>query len=84
MKQLKKIYDEAVKADRKERSEMLASLAKRSRTHRLLKMLADVCHTQEGTIRGYIYGYREPSELVKETIDKNINRITKIINNGKE
>ena len=68
-----------MKADRKDRREALAALAQRSRTRRMVRTLADVCHTKEGTIMGYIYGYREPSELVQKTINDNLTELKKIL-----
>jgi hypothetical protein len=77
--QVKKMYDTAKKADRKDRREMLAALTQRSRARRMVRLLADACHTKEGTIMGYIYGYREPSELVQKTINDNLEELKKIL-----
>lgn len=64
------LIDNAKREDGKEKKAILEAFAKRSRVCRLVHPLAEACKTTDETIKNYYRGYREPSELVKETIAK--------------
>ena len=72
MPTFKEMIDTAKKEDRKEKRALLESFAKRSCVYRLVHPLAVACHTTDETIKNYYRGYREPSELVMETIAKQL------------